>query len=87
MRKERVFILFLLMVAALGAVFFGLYVIAQRNLESARDPLQAEVTEIEERYQPYVNSETQPTEKTVPDESLSDDSGNEANMDTITAPE
>lgn len=85
MRKERIFILFLLMITVLGVMFFGLYVIAQRNLESTREQLQAEVAEIEERYQQYVNSKTQPAAETVPDVSLPDDSGNEVNMDTITA--
>lgn len=85
MRKERVFILFLLMITVLGVVFFGLYVIAQRNLESTREQLQAEVAEIEERYQQYVDSKTLPTAETVPAVSLPDDSGNEANIDTITA--
>ena len=85
MRKERVFILFLLMVAALGIVFFGLYLKAQRNLESAREQIKAEVAEIEERYQQYVNSKTKPAEERVPDLSPSDDSRNETNEDTITA--
>ena len=85
MRKERVLILFVLIVVILGVVFFGLYVIAQRNLESTRDQIQAEIAEIEERYQQYVNSKTQPVTESVPNVSLSNDSGNEANMDTITA--
>jgi len=84
-RKERVLILFLLMVIVVGVVFFGLYVVAQKNLESAQDKLKAEVAEIEERYQQYVNSKTQPEGETISSLPASDDSGNKTGEDTIIA--
>ena len=84
-RKERVFILFLLMIIVVGMVFLGLYVTAQKNLGESRDQLKASVAEIEKRYQQYVNSKTQPEGETVSILPASDDSGNKTSEDTITA--
>lgn len=85
MRKERVFIVFILMIIVVGMVFLGLYVVAQKNLETSRDQLKAEVVEIEQRYQQYVNSKTRPEGETVPDLPVSDEGANETIEDTVTA--